>query len=292
MALIEGTVIQDDSLIPITEKVYQHGKLKKGTNKIVYKLRTDKTQNIETIIFSSNSDKLDFIVSRDESGKEIINYNNTKKSYPYKTSIFKNNLKNEVIRDNLNSIMLKVNNFSQTTKVNENRFNSSDIDIKTDKANIIWNKNEFNLNNSPNNNINIKRDNYLNDEIKNRKINNLENVKYNSNLYVTKTSNSPINNSNNYINKSTILNKNMYLINNINNNNNILENSVDSFQKKEIISSSYIFNDKNKVYKKRNPNEPKMSNNNIGGYYFYNQIMSVCSKRSLLLLWPIGGNTL
>ena len=70
---IEGTVIQDDSLIPVTEKVYQHGKLKKDSEKIVYKLSTNTAQNIMYIIFSSNSDLLDFKISMDQEDNEIIN---------------------------------------------------------------------------------------------------------------------------------------------------------------------------------------------------------------------------
>ena len=62
---IEGTVIQDHSLIPVTEKVYQHGKLKNGTNEIIYKLSTIEGQNITLIILSSNGDLLDYKISTD-----------------------------------------------------------------------------------------------------------------------------------------------------------------------------------------------------------------------------------
>jgi hypothetical protein len=48
---IEGTLIQDNSLVPITEKIYQYGKLKKGSEKIVYKLSTNELKNIMYIIF-------------------------------------------------------------------------------------------------------------------------------------------------------------------------------------------------------------------------------------------------
>ena len=74
---IEGTVIQDDSYIPVTEKVYQHGKLKKDTNKIIYKLSTIEGQNIMYIIFSSNSDLLDFTISMNEDKDKIIEEFNT-----------------------------------------------------------------------------------------------------------------------------------------------------------------------------------------------------------------------
>ena len=70
---IEGTVIQDNSLIPMTEKVYQHGKLIKDSGEIVYKLSTNEAQNIMYIIFSSNSDLLDFKISMDNEDEDIIN---------------------------------------------------------------------------------------------------------------------------------------------------------------------------------------------------------------------------
>ena len=76
---IEGTVIQDDSLIPVTGKVYQHGKLKKGSEDIQYKLSTSEVQNIMYIIFSSNSDKLDFKISMDNEDTEIIDEFNKNK---------------------------------------------------------------------------------------------------------------------------------------------------------------------------------------------------------------------
>ena len=73
---IEGTVIQDNSLIPVTEKVYQHGKLKKGSENIVYKLSTNQAQNIMFIVFSSNSNLLDFKISTDNTNN-INNIDNT-----------------------------------------------------------------------------------------------------------------------------------------------------------------------------------------------------------------------
>ena len=138
---IEGSVIQDDSLIPITEKVYQHGKLKKGTEKIVYKLRTDKTQNIQSIIFSSNSNLLDFIVSKDESGKDKIKYDNTKNSngrtivqfkteplinsYIYLTIHQKNN--QNVTNDNLTNYVFKYINVNDTSLVFDYQVKSMEI---------------------------------------------------------------------------------------------------------------------------------------------------------------------
>ena len=70
---IEGTLIQDNSLVPITEKIYQYGKLKKGSEKIVYKLSTNELKNIMYIIFSSNSDLLDYKISMDNEDQDILN---------------------------------------------------------------------------------------------------------------------------------------------------------------------------------------------------------------------------
>ena len=67
-----GSVLQDDSLIPIIEKVYQYGKLKNGKNSIAYKLRIDKVQEYTTILFSCNSGILDFDVSLDKENKNKI----------------------------------------------------------------------------------------------------------------------------------------------------------------------------------------------------------------------------
>ena len=148
---IEGTVIQDDSLIPITEKVYQHGKLKKGTEKIVYKLRTDKTQSIESIIFSSNSDKLDFTVSKDESGKDKINYDNKrdsngrtivqfkteplKYSYIYLTIHQKDNQK--VTNDNLTNYVFKYINVNDTSFIFDYQVKSTEIAYSTQETSHI-----------------------------------------------------------------------------------------------------------------------------------------------------------
>ena len=77
---IKGNVIQNDSLIPVIEKVYQHGKLKKGSEDIQYKLSTKEDKNIMYFIFSSNSDKLDFNISMDNEDSEIINEFNKNKN--------------------------------------------------------------------------------------------------------------------------------------------------------------------------------------------------------------------
>ena len=60
---LEGTVIQDNSIIPVTEKVYQHGKLKNGSELIMYKLNVNRAQKIMYFVFSTNSDLLDFNIS-------------------------------------------------------------------------------------------------------------------------------------------------------------------------------------------------------------------------------------
>ena len=69
---LTGSILQEESLIPITEKVYHHGKLIKGKEKMVYKIKIDKDQPTTVIIFSTNSDKLDFFVSKDFEGKKKL----------------------------------------------------------------------------------------------------------------------------------------------------------------------------------------------------------------------------
>ena len=78
---VEGTVIQDNSIIPVTEKVYQHGKLKNGSESIMYKLNVNKAQGTMYFVFSSNSDLLDFNITSifDEDTDQIQDELNTNK---------------------------------------------------------------------------------------------------------------------------------------------------------------------------------------------------------------------
>ncbi len=66
---LNGAVFEDDSLIPVSEKIYQFGKLKEGQKQIKFKLSTDPNRNFMFLSFSSNSDILDFKINLD---KEII----------------------------------------------------------------------------------------------------------------------------------------------------------------------------------------------------------------------------
>ena len=149
---LEGTVIQDDSLIPITEKVYQHGKLKQGTKQIMYKLRTDKKQPITSILFSSNSDKLDFKVSRDKDNKNLIKYEIKKSngrimvsfnSEPEKynfiyLTIFQKDDK-EVINDRLTNYVFKYINVNDTKYIYDYEVSSMDIQYSRNNENIEHN---------------------------------------------------------------------------------------------------------------------------------------------------------
>ena len=147
---IEGTVIQDDSLIPVTEKVYQHGKLKKDSEKIVYKLSTNTAQNIMYIIFSSNSDLLDFKISMDQEDNEIINeFQKNKKTsegriityihskpeknnYIYLT-IFRKDKANK--HENLTNYVFKYINLDDISKIRLYQIRDSDIiHIKEDNS--------------------------------------------------------------------------------------------------------------------------------------------------------------
>ena len=125
--------------------------MKNGTEKIVYKLRTDKTQSIESIIFSSNSDKLDFIVSKDESGKDKINYDNKrdsngrtivqfkteplKYSYIYLTIHQKDNKK--VTNDDLTNYVFKYINVNDTSLIFDYQVKSMEIEYSNKEISHI-----------------------------------------------------------------------------------------------------------------------------------------------------------
>ena len=145
---IEGTVIQDNSLIPITEKVYQHGKLKNGTEKIRYKLRTDKTQNITYVFFSSNGDELDFKISKDEQGNDefkiekksfngrIIVHIQTepeKYNYIYLTVYLKNKIK--TFNDKLTNYAFKYINVNDSKLIYDYRVSSMDLSYSQNDLN-------------------------------------------------------------------------------------------------------------------------------------------------------------
>ena len=149
---LEGTVIQDDSLIPITEKVYQHGKLKQGTKQIMYKLRTDKTQPITSILFSSNSDKLDFKVSRDKdnnnlikyeikksNGRIMVSFNSEPEKYNFVYLTIFNKDDKEVINDRLTNYVFKYINVNNTKYIYDYEVSSMDIQYTRNNENIEHN---------------------------------------------------------------------------------------------------------------------------------------------------------
>ena len=240
---------------------------------------------------SKNSENKSYLQNKKEENNLILNNNgikNIKISYPYKSSIFQNspdsnninyNISNEYKKEDNYNFKIRINknisnfsNFSKTEQNNEieneiEQFNISERIIKKDKKKIgtdsrtkINKKNDLKIAYSPNiiknynlnknriNEINIKTTEFFNKNIKNNNIDN-------------KIPNFSVNNTNNYISNNIILNKNnnFYMMNNINNNNDYLEKSIDSFQKKDITTSS-IFN--NKIYKKRNTNEKIIINSN------------------------------
>ena len=233
--------------------------------------------------YTKNLDK-NYNLSQDEqiSNKNEINssiFNVTKPDYFNNNKMIKsgkNDNDNLLIRINKN-----ISNYSKISKYDENdveieQFNNSDrhiektnkkigTDIRTKiiKKNQI--KNQFKNAYSPIINTNY---NLNNDKINNNIISNDGRIiKMNSFLSKKsdKISSTPINNTNNYINNNIIIKKNtnLYLMSGSNESgNDNMDNSMDSFQKKEM---TYKFNHQNTVYKKRNPNECKIinSNNNI-----------------------------
>ena len=131
---IEGTVIQDNSMIPVTEKVYQHGKLKNGSNSIKYRLTVNKAQKTMYFIFSANSDLLDFNISSENADDtyaiqtefnrnklnlngRIISYFNSKpeRNYYLNLTIFKKDPKQN--NENLTNYVFKYINVEDITKV-------------------------------------------------------------------------------------------------------------------------------------------------------------------------------
>ena len=218
--------------------------------------------------------------------KNIVNNNNI--SYSYKSSIFKSNKSDnsnstefKYKREENNNLKKTINknlsNFSKNNKNDEfeyeneiEQFNITERIVEKEKKKIgtdsrtkIVKKNELKIAYSPNvnKNFNLNKDRIKEVSIKtngilnkNRKINNLGN----------KTSNYSVNNTNNYINNNIILNKNnnFYVMNDINNNNDLLEESIDSLQKREVIPSSTL-KINNKIYKKRSGNESKININNF-----------------------------
>ena len=159
---LEGIIIQDESLIPITEKVYIHGKLKNGEEKMVYKLRVDKEQPTIVVFFSTNSDKLDFYLSQDKEGKlpiyskiiqsngRIISYiTSVKFEYIYLTVFQKD--KQKVTNEQLTNYAIKYINiynesslylYETSMKVdfsnNKNNYKISMDCIKCDNCNVEY----------------------------------------------------------------------------------------------------------------------------------------------------------
>ena len=122
-------MIQSNSLIPITEKVYQHGNLKNGTYKDIYKLNTNKFKPVTCIIFSSNGELLDYRASINEdnpiiidqffiNGKNItcINPKSNINNYIY-LSIFTKN-EEPVENDNITNYVFKYLNLNNIFQLN------------------------------------------------------------------------------------------------------------------------------------------------------------------------------
>ena len=277
----------------------------KNIYNIEYKILSSAKINKKTIN-DINKSKNQGYISQDELQNNNEDNSLIKDStFQYSTSIFKgkiNNFENsnfshpnnnEEISDNLNAFKtykIKINkNVSNISKCENDidPFNNSERNLDKDNKKIgsnnrirIINKNEIKSSYSPGANLNYNINNENNNAVDNNIINiNVHNKYLNKNRKNNKISNSPVNNViNNNINNNIIFNKNtnLYVMNNNSNknNNDYMDNSLDSFQKndmasssfmvnRDMASSSFIVNNKNKIYKKRNTNNESKTFNNF-----------------------------
>ena len=106
---IEAAVFQNNSIYPITENVYQYGKLKIGEKSHIFKLSNNNFKKITCIIFSSNSNMLDKKIILGKGDLQIIEEYNING----RNIIFINTTSNE------NSYIL-LNIFTKNNKTVEN----------------------------------------------------------------------------------------------------------------------------------------------------------------------------
>ncbi len=77
----EATVIQDGSLVPVTEKLYQYGKLNLLSDSNIYKLKTDKNRKIMRVNISFNSNHLAWAISKTPGSKVNDTFTNPTSGY-------------------------------------------------------------------------------------------------------------------------------------------------------------------------------------------------------------------
>ena len=250
---------------------------KKGNKKLEYFTQEEKIEKIDNNTFN-NSNQL---------------YNDLNMEYTYKSSIFSgtgNFSDNKKVENCMTRFNKNVSNYSKASNYDDNyveveQYNNSDRYIEkpekktgTDIRTKLIKKEEFkddyknayspainsikcnNVNDNKKNNNNIIPDGKIN-----KNYNNINNKK-DMCIFGNKSIKTPVNKANNYIknniNNNIIYNKNtnLYLMNDLNDNDNEnMDNSLDSYQKKEM---TYKFNHQNTIYKKRSPNESKININN------------------------------
>ena len=75
---LELSVIEENSEIPVTEKLYQYGKIINPNDTNCYRLKVDNSIGFMRIQFASNSRYIDFAISEEKGSKKNNSYNFTK----------------------------------------------------------------------------------------------------------------------------------------------------------------------------------------------------------------------
>ena len=85
---LEATVIQDNTNNPISEKIYQYGKLNLNSNKHIYLLKTNGEKKLMRIHFSSNSGKINWAISTKSGDIKNASFSETKSEFLNGRSIY------------------------------------------------------------------------------------------------------------------------------------------------------------------------------------------------------------
>ena len=71
---LEASIIQDNSNIPIVSDIYHYGKLSLDTDINIYKLRTDRGRPYMRILYSPNSEKIQYSITKNPGEKSSFNF--------------------------------------------------------------------------------------------------------------------------------------------------------------------------------------------------------------------------
>ena len=73
----ELSAIQENNDIPVTEKLYQYGKIEQKSDLNYYRLKVDNSTGDMRIQFSTNSKHVDFSINKEKNNKKNMTFNNT-----------------------------------------------------------------------------------------------------------------------------------------------------------------------------------------------------------------------